>query len=385
MRVGASLLILLASASACGDFDTVRRSSPVIYGRDDRIELFEATPPTAALVSQAMVALIPTAYLRRTAEGSVVDAATWGDRETLCASERFADQPSAAFCSGVLVDWNLVLTAGHCVRVLSSDDYVVAFGYYYKAPGVLLVGEDIAHVIEIVDERLDEPGAEPRLDYAWLRLDHAARSPRRPAPVYLGEPALAGGDPLVSIGTGGGIPMKVDLGGKMVDRRTERGDYFVATTDTAHGSSGGGAFDPSLSLLGVLARGEPDLATTEEGCNQTLHATADREGYGTAGEQFTYASAAVKALCEAAPTASSLCRSDCGAHCEALDRQAPELATGCAVGAPEQLGRRRPGVPFSLLGPVALLLCTAARGRKRRSSGRSCEAESTSGRGRLVL
>ena len=144
----------------------------------------------------------------------------------------------------MLVDWDLVLTAGHCVHLLALRDFGVVFGYYDDAPGHLAAGaDDLETPIAIVSEALDPAGVEPRLDYAWLRLARRMAPPRRPVPVRRAQVALASGQAIVSIGAPGGTPIKVDRGGMVRDARPETFDYFVADTDTAHGSSGGGAFN----------------------------------------------------------------------------------------------------------------------------------------------
>jgi hypothetical protein len=283
---------------------------------------------------------------------------SWSAAAGLCPGEPFAEQPAAAFCSGVLVDWDLVLTAGHCLRALPLDRFVVVFGYYYEQPEELNFGaDDVFEPLEIVSERLDPPGVEPRLDYAWLRLKHPARSPRRPAPgVAAASPRLTG-EPLVAISAGGGVPMKLDSGSWLLDPHAPTLDYFTTNTDTSGASSGGGAFDPDGVLLGILARGAPDFLETPEGCATTAYNEDDG-----AQEEYTYFHRALAGLCEDAPSASSLCRPACGEPCEALESNPtpPSVAAGCTMAPPTTshpslgfvialggafLSRRRPPLP----------------------------------------
>jgi hypothetical protein len=113
----------------------------------------------------------------------------------LCRGERFVDQPAAAFCTGVLVDWDLVLTAGHCVHLFALEDFVVLFDYDYSAPGVLTSKGETRAPVEVVSEALDPQGVDPRLDYAWIRLDSPVSSPRKPVAVYRRAPPLTLGEP----------------------------------------------------------------------------------------------------------------------------------------------------------------------------------------------
>jgi hypothetical protein len=232
----------------------------------------------------------------------------------LCPGEPFADQPAVAFCTGVLADWDLVLTAGHCVQAYALSDFVVVFGYFYSAPGQLAVQtSDIVEPVDVVGEAIDPQGSDPRLDFAWLRLGRVVSLPRKPAPVYVRPPPLMSDEPIVSIAAGGGIPMKVDADGRVQDPRASSLDYFVAETDTSGGASGGAAFDTSWSLRGVLARGGLDYVTTDAGCRATNYVASGLQAH----EQYTYAHRAVEQLCKDQPSASFLCRSDCGNPCQA--------------------------------------------------------------------
>ncbi|HEY4989020.1 MAG TPA: trypsin-like peptidase domain-containing protein, partial [Opitutaceae bacterium] len=307
-----------------------RQSAPIVYGEDDRQEYFEAAPVAQALLGSSMVALVAKDNIVSGAQGPIPSTPSLGTAANLCPGERFGQEPSVAFCSGVLVDWDLVLTAGHCARLFALNDYVVVFGFYYAAPGALAAtNADVAQPTEILAEALDPQGADPRLDFAWIRLDHPAMAPRRPAPIYVRPPPVDTGEPLLSIASGAGIPMKVDADGHVRDSRASSGDYFVADTDTSGGASGGGAFDPQGALLGVLARGGTDYVETDAGCN-TVNVVPDG---GEAQEQYTYAHRAVEALCGDGGAPSSICRADCGNPCQASP-QPPATAGsgGCAVG-----------------------------------------------------
>jgi hypothetical protein len=346
-------------ASACADGNTlsgVRQG--ILYGRDDRQDAFEVTDRgVRARLEASVVALLPRSALREQEDGVTLKAPTWGEAEQLCADEPFQEQPAAAFCSGVLVDYDLVLTAGHCLRLFGLADFVVAFGYSYASDGVLeLVDEDIFEPVEIVDEALDPAGMAPR-DYGFIRLDRAVTAPREPAPIVTSPAALQPGALLRAMSTCGGTPIKVDQGGSILGV-DPGGVFFRADTDTSHGSSGGPAFDQDLNLVGVLARGGTDLEETAEHCYRS------RQAEGDDGEQFTLASTALTSLCAHVPDAASICRSACGEPCSAL---APlhAAAHDCTVThrAPSRLA---PAFVSLLLAAVALFV---RRGRAARRSG----------------
>jgi hypothetical protein len=322
------LLGVAAVLTGCGDAASEAPASvadAIVYGSDDRLEYFDVPDPSLrAAIAEAMVAFIPKDQLPL----DPLLAPTWADVAGLCPGERFADQPAIAFCSGVLVDWDLVLTASHCLSRYALEDLAVVFDYYYQAPGEIApVADPSTDPVEIVLEQFDRPWEMERLDYAWVRLRRPVAPPRQPVPVYVSRPDLQVGDPVVSVGASGGLPMKAAMGASVRDVREPSFDYFSADADVMHGASGGGAFDERVGLLGILARGGEDLEPTAEGCSRTNYQPED----GPLEEQFTYAYRAVEDLCRTHPENSSLCRSDCEAPCRAARPLIAIQPDGCAV------------------------------------------------------
>jgi hypothetical protein len=339
------MLVLAAAALwACGsevpDFAsgpvTGRAEQAFINGEDDRLEYFELSDSNdRSLMQESIVALVQDAAARELSRGNVAMVPTWGELNDLCPDEPFVDQPSAAFCSGVLVDWDLVLTSGHCVDVLPLANMRVVFNYYFEQPGELaLTRNDVYRVAEVVLARDDQSRSEERLDFGWLRLAEPVRPPHFPAAVRTRPPEVELGDGIIAINAGGGIPFKFDAGGQVRDLRTGSDDYFVADTDTSEGSSGGAAFDAEHLLVGTLARGAPDFILTSDGCVAT-----DREqNPRLAREQFTYAYRSVAALCEVDPER-WLCDSSCEMGCEPPPPPAPQGNDGCTLAHPPLASR----------------------------------------------
>jgi hypothetical protein len=344
-------------------------SRAFVNGVDDRLEYFElADPSQRAALEQFTVALMSDSSAVALTSGHVGALPTWGEINGLCAGEPFGDQPAAAFCSGVLVDWNLVLTSGHCVSAVPPDSLRVAFDYFYRSEGELAMGEDDVYAVEqVVMARRDDPTPNDdgeRLDFAWLELATPARPPHRPAATYTRSRGASESDRVISIGAGGGVPIKWDEGGRVRYTRSEFDDYLIADTDTSQGSSGGGIFDEHLVVLGSLARGAADFARTEAGC----YVTSSEADPSAAREQFTYVHRSVEALCATGST-SVLCNPSCGDPCDAgaLDPLNPAAQRnddgGCA------LSPGAPGLRASAVAPLALLLGSllAARSRRRRT------------------
>lgn len=304
--------------------------------------------------------------------GDVGALPTWGELNGLCEGEPFGEQPAAAFCSGVLLDWNLVLTSGHCVNALPLDNLRVVFNYYYRADGELALGaDDVYAARRVVASRRDDPppGEDgERLDFAWVELDRPVSPPHRPAAAYVRGRGANESDRVISIGAGGGVPIKWDEGGRVRYTRSNFDDYLIADTDTSQGSSGGGLFDEDLVVLGSLARGAPDFSRSEAGC----YVTSRESDPSAAREQFTYVHRAVEALCQAG-SLSALCAPSCPEPCDAgaMGPLLPEPRSGggasCTLsGAP---GTHPPGRWG--LGPAGLLALALGALRRRHRARRA--------------
>jgi hypothetical protein len=321
--------LVVCSPPACGDrtVDAERVVRPIVHGTDDRREFFESSPEERGLIQASMVALISKRRLEISDGGAVrVTGPTLAAKAGLCPREAFGEQPGAALCSGVLVDWALVLTAGHCARAVPREDLAVVFGYYYRDAGQLALSErDIHDVAGVAADRESVSDARPHFDYAWLRLRTSVRPPRAPVAIRMDVARLSPGTAITFLGTGGGVPIKTDRGGLVADAGLPWRDLFLASTDTAAGASGGGAFDDELVLTGILEGGGLDYVVTDEGCKRVFRPAADARPE----ETFTYASAALQGLCAAAPQASTLCRPACGDPCRALDPDALPESPGC--------------------------------------------------------
>ncbi|WNG50556.1 trypsin-like peptidase domain-containing protein [Archangium minus] len=282
-----------------------KKKSEVVYGTDSRQDVYAHADATLrARAQQATVALMAPSDFNATNPNNVTfPGSTLGTAYNLCTTERFRDDPTAAFCSGTLIDDDLVLTAGHCVTSASAcADTRLVFNYYRPSAGTLqpVTTADIFTCTSIVARQQGTVNGQ-NLDYAILRLDRPATPRFTPAPVRTGNTALSVGQNVAVIGSGSGIPFKIDSGGSVRDARSGTLDYFVATTDTFGGNSGSGVYETSnYTVAGILVRGETDYVTN--GSCRVVNTCTET---GCRGEDITYVYPAISAYCAATGNANT--------------------------------------------------------------------------------
>ena len=104
----------------------------VIYGDDNRLDLFEATDGLHLQLAQSTAAQIGNSTFidDGVSDYYTIKGGTLQSGMNLCADERFANQTAVARCSGFLVGPDLLVTAGHCVTKQSDcDGFKWAFDY----------------------------------------------------------------------------------------------------------------------------------------------------------------------------------------------------------------------------------------------------------------
>ncbi|MFY0577038.1 trypsin-like serine peptidase [Cystobacter fuscus] len=199
------------------------KKSEVVYGTDDRLDVYAHPDATLrARAQQSTVALMHPPLIDATDPNHVVfTGQTLGEGRNLCTTERFRDDPRAAFCSGTLIDDDPVLTAAHCVPTpdeCANTRFV--FNFYRTAEGALqqVTTQDIFRCTAIVAHELNW-----YMDYSILRLDRPATPRFTPAPVRKGNTPLAVGQKLAVIGSSSAIPFKIASGGTVRDAREQPG------------------------------------------------------------------------------------------------------------------------------------------------------------------
>lgn len=231
--------------------------SDVIYGKDNRSEVFEYQDPKIREMAKSTVTLVTSSSIRQSDNKFYVSTVTFGEEKKTCYGERFSDQPAAGFCSGFLISPTKVVTAGHCINSLSDcDSTYFVFDYAMKNHTSARVGFDNSQVFrckKILGRTKENKG----VDYAVIELD---REVKGRMPLELSDNSiLSTKSTLVVIGNPAGLPTKITDEGKVREIKAQ-GGYFVTNLDTYGGNSGSAVINAkTYRVEGILIRGETDF------------------------------------------------------------------------------------------------------------------------------
>lgn len=239
----------------------------VIYGADDRIEVWQETNPAIRAMSEAACVVVFPSELTNNGNGTyTLDTSAWlSQGGTLCTDEPFRGQPQVGFCSGFLVGTDLIATAGHCVGpggVTSATNVAFVFNFEIDTNGgsapVIVPASDVAFGSAQVAHALSGG-----LDHSVVRTS-APVTGRNPVPIRRSG-SIANGDQLVMIGHPVVLPKKIAGGAVCKDSNGSDG-YFDANLDAYGGNSGSMVVNlTTLEVEGILVRGNADF-TSSGGC-----------------------------------------------------------------------------------------------------------------------
>jgi hypothetical protein len=235
---------------------TLQGKQKVVYGVDDRQDVFQVTDQAILDDADSVVALFRSGDVSDNGDStSSLSTQNFGTAQNLCATERFREQPIGAFCSGFLVAPDIIATAGHCVNASNVTDVRFVFGYRMEdvsTPHTTLGNGEIFSGASVIDRREEASGA----DWALVRLDRAVANHSAVQIRQTGK--VPDNQALHVIGHPVGLPTKV-AGGAAV-RENQQPAFFVANLDTYGGNSGSPVFNSDThEVEGVLVRGETDF------------------------------------------------------------------------------------------------------------------------------
>jgi V8-like Glu-specific endopeptidase len=294
--LAAACLLTATAASVSANLAPKEVQPKVIYGDDDRLDLYQVKDARVLSLADSTVGLFEGSGVAVSGGRASLSTQSYGQAYGLCKEEPFFEQVLGAFCSGSLVAPDVIMTAGHCVTSAERcKDVKFVFGFGIKSEGAnpaSVPADDVYGCAALLGREQINNGQ----DWALIKLDRPV-SGHAPLKVNL-EKAVVDGEPLFVIGHPAGLPTKV-AGGATVRaanpvERTPEGQeiplkgFFRANLDTYGGNSGSAVFSARTGLVeGILVRGETDYYYTDKGCRLSYRCAADA----CRGEDVTKASA----------------------------------------------------------------------------------------------
>lgn len=259
IRVAAGALLSAAVLSISSSLLFSQILPQVIYGEDDRRDLYQLEASRWQEFARSTALLIDRIHVRKLEDKEYdyqLVTKKAGKRYRLCRREAFWEQPSTGACSGFLVGEDVLVSAGHCfldVGACKATAVVFDYSYHSSDTDPTRLSSSSVYFCKEVLERVYEIAE--GLDFAVVRLDRAVQG--RKALSLRTQGKVAKGEELTIIGHPLGLPTKVSYGKA---RSVRKHDYFVINADLWTGNSGSPVFDSHTGIVnGLVASGEEDF------------------------------------------------------------------------------------------------------------------------------
>lgn len=237
-------------------------NADAVYRGDKRQEIADVRDPAVLRAADATVSMFMAQKLKRSGEAYLFDTTPMSQAMGICADEKFADQSSASECSGVLIDSNRVLTAGHCVSKKSCTDSAFVFGYAINGAKQRPSHFPVSSVFFC--KRVLARSNTESLDFAVVELDRAVTDH---VPARISTRRADVGEDVYLLSHPAGVPLKYSPPSHVEHATKNR---FIAEIDALGGSSGGAVFSARTNeLVGILVAGEKDyFKDKKNGCRR---------------------------------------------------------------------------------------------------------------------
>jgi len=234
-------------------------SNKLVYGNDDRHDIYTETDPVLLELSRSVCALMSSSALTNNGDGTYTihhEAYIVNDNYPLCAREPFRNQPATAWCSGFVLGPQRIVTAGHCtpdplyrIRVVFGYEMINA-----DTPVTVINANQVYTPIEVLSGE-----SSGDRDHSVVLLDRPITAPGV-LPLAVRSVGTIADDALVGvIGHPSGLPKKIAFGVNTRVRDNGPTHYFFANLDTYGGNSGSPVFNQITGEVeGILVRGETD-------------------------------------------------------------------------------------------------------------------------------
>lgn len=249
-------MIAATAALALTTMTAYASMNKVVYGDDNRLDIFETINPTHLKLAKATAALIKSYSVEDMRGG---ESKLSGGNLSVCSDEKFNGQLTAAFCSGFLVNHEgkqYMVTAGHCLSSQSAcKGTKFVFDYAVTEAGQTehtVKTSSVYSCKKLVDRELNNSNSN---DYAVVELDREVTD--REALNFRTSGKINNDEEILVIGHPSGLPTKV--AGDAFVRDNNSKNYFSTNLDTFGGNSGSAVFNARTGdVEGILVRGHTD-------------------------------------------------------------------------------------------------------------------------------
>jgi len=248
----------------------MRPEPKVIYGGDDRRDVYQETDVTRLQWAASVCGLVDESAVEDNGDGTYTLALDEYRVSGLpaCEEEPFAEQPTAPWCTGFMVGPDLIATAGHCFDQALLPYVRFVFGFQMADAATPVSAFDASQVYEGVEVVGRELAGEH--DYCIVRVDRPITAPGAQILPIRRSGEITAGTVVGLIGHPSGLPLKLAFSGETQVLDASPEGYFTTNTDSYGGNSGSPVFNPATGLVeGILVRGADDF-TVEGGCFQSI-------------------------------------------------------------------------------------------------------------------
>ena len=246
---------------------------PVQYGQDSRTELFQHTDVRLRDMAASVGVFVQSEQIKVSKDVVTLNGYTLNEMSELgwlvkntsapmCSGELFTSQPAPGFCTGFLIEDDVLVTAGHCLQKVSCSDTSVVFDFYMESNNstATISSDSVYRCAEVLAQAIPSQ-ANQNLDYAIIKLD---RPTGRPVIDYDLETQLKAQTKVAVIGYPSGLPLKIASDAVVTSNEVDE-PFFVTNLDTFGSNSGSPVINTDTYLVeGILVRGANDYVLSND-------------------------------------------------------------------------------------------------------------------------